>query len=150
MSVCIWFQEFSQLGHLAFVSVFRKVPQLRLVTAQLFLNFCETFFPEWPLIFSVIMIHKVICEVLVEIQLYLIFSVHSSHFSMDFSILRAAESELGQFHLQIVKYGGARRLLQRSGFVNLMSVRFHVSFLHGHPCRCVYLYIYADMYLFQH
>ena len=63
------------------------------------------------------MIHKVICQVLVEIQLYLIFSVHSSHFSMDFSILRAAESELGQFHLQIVKYGGARRLLQRSGFV---------------------------------
>ena len=45
---------------MCFESTVPMHPQLRPFTRQLFLDFCAICFPEWPLIFFVIMIHQVI------------------------------------------------------------------------------------------
>ena len=56
-SVFIWFYNCAKLR---FESTVPMHPQLQPFSQQLFLNFCAIFFPEWHLIFFVIMIHKVI------------------------------------------------------------------------------------------
>ena len=57
LRVCIWFQEWAHVGPESSGPIY---PQLQLFTIQLFLDFRANFFPKWPLIFLVIMMHQVI------------------------------------------------------------------------------------------